>query len=306
MGSRLRQKNMKVILSKKGFDSSYGQQSSIILPQKYGYKMISFPIPETNSNNAGVPSENINYIFKDEKPFNLKDLFNQLDITNKIKFQEKSKTRIFTENKFHLDPEVFITSEIRKKQNYAAFGQSGPAAGALLDKSDPLEKDDVFLFFGTFQRTFINNGKITYDDLMNPIHALWGYMIVDDIIHINKDMTNIDNKYIQKYPDIENHLHFINRANEGDNNIIICGKRFGTFSYDEKYRLTKPDYQKTCWSISDAFKKANMKYLITEKKDRIILDPKRILANGIGQEFVTSNFDEEEMKKWLKGLGVPL
>ena len=123
----------------------------------------------------------------------------------------------------------------------------------------------------------------------------YDYMIVDDIVHVK----NIDES-LNKYPDIKSHLHYQNKGFEKGENIIICGSRFGTFNYEDKYRLTKLGYSKTIWELPDFFKGANISYCNT------VTDPSRFKSAEIGQEFVVTNFDEVKMKNWLNTLGIGL
>ena len=287
---------MKVIFSRKGFDSSYGGFPSIILPKEMESKMISFPIPETNTEilengekAKGLKAEEINFILK-QKKISLKELFEQLGIAEKINIPSTSARKGLNNTVFHFDPELQTVENMR---SYAAFGQSDKASSHLL--SHGLQAGDVFLFFGSFKKTFLENNRITYDSAMYDIHAIWGYMIVDDIVHVK----NIDES-LNKYPDIKSHLHYQNKGFEKGENIIICGSRFGTFNYEDKYRLTKLGYSKTIWELPDFFKGANISYCNT------VTDPSRFKSAEIGQEFVVTNFDEVKMKNWLNTLGIVL
>lgn len=293
MGIRLGgDKNMKVIFSRKGFDSSYGGFPSIILPEEMDSKMISFPIPETNPKSEGKKAEEIRFLLK-QRVMSLKDIFDELEISDKIKMPSDSAQKgLQNINKFHFDPEIQTVENMR---SYAAFGQSGSASSHLLNNG--LQPGDVFLFFGTFKKTILENNKITYDSGMYEIHTIWGYMIVDDIIHVNK-IEDV----VKKYTGIKTHLHFINKENEekNGNNIIICGKNFGTFDYEDKYRLTKLGYSKTIWELPDFFRGADISYC------NKVENPSRFKSAEIGQEFVVTNFDELKMKNWLIDLGVKL
>ena len=81
-------------------------------------------------------------------------------------------------------------------------------------------------------------------------------MIVDDVIHVE----NSPEALLAKYPGIKTHLHFVNKDNEDGDNIIICGKQFGTFRYDDKYHLTRLGYKKSFWELSVCFAGAQVSY----------------------------------------------
>lgn len=316
---------MKVIFSRKGFDSSYGGFPSIILPKEMGRKMISFPIPEkgvkedgtyydketkkkykqTDQKIKGMDAEDIKFVIDDKTELTLAEIFTQLQFKeNKIKVA--GKKQLFNETIFHYDPAIQTINdtngnETRGLHGYAAFGQSKAAAGHLLNKG--IKEGDIFLFFGTFKYTELREEKITYKR-EKEFHALWGYMVVDDVISVDNEKGEKQfEKYKNKYPDLKDHPHFMNRNNKyekSDKNIIICGKNFGTFNFKKNiHKLTRDGKSKSFWKLPSCFKDASVSYC-TEKVE----DPKRFQSASIGQEFVVTNFDEKEMKWWLVSLGV--
>ena len=318
---------MKVIFSRKGFDSSYGGCSSIILPKEMGSKMISFPIPETHSKRGGIKADNIIYVDLYNK--SLKDILS--DLNKEIK------------DKYHVDPEIqnmqIKDTDGSLKQSfanrkYAALGQSGAAAGHLLNQK--IKKGDLFLFFSTYQETRLDEDKkIHYAEDKKKFHSIWGYMIVDDVFLINPKNNYItkiyyDDKNNRKedkpklidsftdYPGLKSHLHFKNRKGYEKNikNIIICSTTFGTFNYTEELRLTRKDPNTnevsnnlTDWKITNfwnnnlqnkitmTYNDKNIKKELSKAKGHLHLE---IKAASIGQEFVIDNYDIAIMKKWLK------
>lgn len=276
---------MKVIFSRKGFDDTYGCKPSIILPQDRGYDFISFPIPEIGKDKIGFKSSDLIFDIKGDKN-SLSDLFSQLNISNVInKYSDK----------FHYDP--CIQKKIKGQLDYGAFGQSDIATRVLLNDKNKIEVGDLFLFFGTFQFTHLEENKLKYDKYTYPFHAIWGYLYVDDIIHISPEDDEISQDILDKYPSLDKHLHFINRKEEGKDNIIICGKRFGTFKYDEKYVLTKPGYKKSYWKLPDCFKNSYMKYY------GFIDKPSDLKTAAKGQEFVVTDIkDVSGLNTWINSL----
>ncbi len=316
---------MKVIFSRKGFDSSYGGFPSIILPKEMDYKMISFPIPETNPKCEVIEANNLFYTLGNGRKLSLEEIFKQLKIIDNINIPEFSQNRkvIVPRRKgmewdynsekhrtvFHYDPQV-----PKIGYDYAAFGQSGAAATHLLSKE--ISCGDVFLFFGTFLKTFLNDDNdISYDSRMHEIQAIWGYMIIDDVFHIkpdandilikkgdNYDKLNDNEEPLSRYKKLKEHPHYVNKdrkyTEKGDN-IIICGKRFGTFNFKPQYQLTKIGYKKSYWELPAFLKGTNISYCGKVK------DPFCFKSADIGQEFVAEDFDEKEMTKWLvDALGV--
>ncbi|MBR5916195.1 MAG: hypothetical protein IKZ57_07095 [Spirochaetia bacterium] len=315
---------MKVILSRKGFDSSYGGFPSIILPKEMGRKMISFPIPEkgerekdekgkyTNKTKIGIEgigAENIKFVLDDKSELTLAEIFSQLHFKeDKIKIAGEKQS--FKNTIFHYDPAIQTIydtdgNETRGLHGYAAFGQSKAAAGHLLNKG--IKEGDIFLFFGTFKNTELREEKITYKR-EKEFHALWGYMVVDDVISVD----NVDNeegkkqfeKYKNKYPGLKDHPHFMNRNNKyekSDKNIIICGKNFGTFNFKKNiHKLTRDGKSKSYWDIPESLD-CLIGHEITYHKDKITT--KHFKSASIGQEFVVKhNFNENEIKDLLNRL----
>ena len=355
---------MKIIFSRKGFDSSYGGYPSIILPKEMGSKMISFPIPEAgtrekdkatgkykNITSAGIKgkgAEDIKFMLEDGSICSLEKILNEILIDKLNKSKDKKiikkpdkKTKI-EETIFHYDPAIQETYDENRKNikghhGYAAFGQSGAAAGHLLNQK--ICRDDVFLFFGTFRPTEIKKDgdkEIISYTKDKEFHALWGYMIVDDIFLIDAKNSstlkkvedynkkgepitseyNIDNK---DYPNLRLHPHFsnkeeykvINKEQETKyiTNLIICSKngRFGTFSYTGKQKLTREakeeakDMSKRHWKLDQCFKDTKFSYCGSVKEEG---NEFYLASASIGQEFVV-NVDEKKEKEivdWLKAI----
>ena len=287
---------MKVILSRKGFDSSWGGFPSIILP---GGQMISFPIP-VKKPEIGIGAKDIHYI--DEG----KTLANYLEDL-KIPLQEDG---------YHVDPEVQNIKIDNQKsfieRGYGTLGQCSAAASHLANNGiyagEISEKDPaIFLFFGWFCKTEIENNTIKYigNPLVDGFHAIWGYLIAVEAIEI------LD---ISKHPELKEHLHYRNKNHKeykkGDKNIIFIGK-FGTFNYSDNLRLTyfdddKKNHKKrrTKWAIPSFINEMtynnNRIRKGKTKENKLIID-----AASRGQEFVITKADEEKMKKWLEKIGIP-
>jgi len=287
-------KNMRIILSRKGFDSSYGSHPSIILPDN---KMISFPIPVTQPE-IGIAAEDILYV---ELGKTLDELLHELNIKNHYAY--------------HVDPEIQNIKIADKvsffDRGYGTLGQSGAAASHLANNhisSIEISKNEpaVFIFFGLFSKTKRENGKLKYDG--KPFHAIFGYVIADEAVKVSTISDTV-------HPELKSHLHYINQfeANKKkdeyikhDRNIIFKGKQFGTFKYSEDLRLTVNDSDRTTrWGTPDFIK--SMTYNKKRIDDGVRSNNKIFFdAASRGQEFIITEFETEKMKRWLKNLGVKL
>ena len=146
---------MKIILSRKGFDSSAGGVASPIINNK----LLSLPIPENN----GIEYEQLEY---GEKTYTqiLKDLNPKGD------YQYA-----------HLDPDLCNSIRKTKVEGWLpAFGQCGTAQSIL--QSCEVEKGDIFLFFGWFRQTEEIEGKLRYIKGASDLHKIFAYMQIGEII----------------------------------------------------------------------------------------------------------------------------
>ena len=142
---------MKVILSRKGFDSGYGGYPSPILTNG---QMISLPIP--------YKEDNIRY--SDVKADGLKTCYDLMkDLNQTIKSANKWPD-IDKDTRCHLDPDIYKKSIDRETNWKPCFGQTGGPQGHL--RNQGIAIDDLFLYFGWFRKTVYNyDSKIVFDDL---------------------------------------------------------------------------------------------------------------------------------------------
>ena len=119
---------MRIILSRKGFDSSSGGRPSPILADG---RMVSLPIPDEQSP--------IRYMDIRWKEYNLGDLVS--DLTN---------GRVPASSSAHLDPDINCESLSRHAEWRPIFGQIGAAQGHL--RKNNVQPGDIFLFFGLYQK----------------------------------------------------------------------------------------------------------------------------------------------------------
>ena len=117
---------MKVILSRKGFDSSCGGQASPILPDG---TLLSMPIPSGD---------------KQKYSELLWDGLSYLDIICQL----KSKTKLNESSHCHLDPDLRDNTILREKGWKPAFGQTGSSLTELRDngvKEKDLDKRSIIM-----------------------------------------------------------------------------------------------------------------------------------------------------------------
>ncbi len=266
---------MKIILSRKGFDSSYGGCPSPVLPDG---TMISMPIP--SSDDSGLSFRDIKFG---------KDTY--LDIWDKLYPKHKNDSLYC-----HLDPD--IRADIRAKpvkKWVSAFGQTGTAQRHLHKKDVAI--GDLFLFFGWFRETddsyhyLSDSGK----------HMIYGYLQIGNIIQGG----DIKNNY--KW-----HPHA--KGNYGNSNTLyIASKKLtingqdtnlpgsGVLKYKENLVLTKDNCSRSKWKIKSEW---NIESFF--ENNTISYHSKNSIKDGYfqsacrGQEFVIS--ETEKVTNWAKDL----
>lgn len=277
---------MKIVLSRKGFDSSIqgGGSANIV----YNNKCYPIPIPEVGTD--------IRY----------SDL--KFEDTNYLKVMRDLNINQFTE--CHLDP--FLSRKITPfhpitKNWEKSLGQCDISQNIL--KENNIKKGDIFLFFGWFNFVKKENGKFKYSQYKKEyhkegFHLIYGYLEVDkDPVYIN------ENKSIPEW--IKTHPHFIHRDYYGGKNAIYTSsKKFshdqnkpgaGLFLFNEDLILTEKGKTRTNWILPDLFHPDNfteIKYLPTKNWKKRKNGKTRIKASSRGQEFVIVKDQNDNIKNW--------
>ena len=271
---------MKIILSRKGFDSSSGGYPSPITDGK----MLSLPIPrvEDKLRYSEIHAPN-------GKSY--AEIMMELGADNRI-----------TGKGAHLDPDLVAGWR-------PAFGHTqGKQATSHLENQD-VKAGDLFLFFGWFQQTKQVNGLLCYQHDISGFddgfHAIFGYLEIDEKIYVNED-TELP-RWLCDHP------HAIPCRRRGRGSVIYIAKQElsfdpsfpggGAFQFDEKKILTKKGHSRTCWNLNrDIFQQATISYHSEEswKDDGCFKSADR------GQEFVIakkdSSYADSGVIQWASNL----
>lgn len=251
---------MKVILSRKGFDSATGGRPSPVLPDG---TLLSLPIPyASNETFADISHKDRSYAA----------IMSDLGIANAKK------------TSCHVDPDLYSSAKTRAKGWRGAFGQSGAALGHL-QKYD-VGVDDLFLFFGWFRPTETRDQKLRY--LPKPdLHVIYGYLQIGQII----DVASGDKgpRWLQDHP----HLHW--PEDRRLNTIYLASEKlsfaprqpgFGVFNFAPDLVLTKEGHPRGRWHFSrERFANATLTYHPMPWKEEYFQSSSR------GQEFITGDAD---------------
>jgi len=195
---------MKIIFSRKGFDSASGGKPSPILPDG---RMVSLPIPDKDSP--------IRYGDIRWQEYNLGSLVSDL-----------TAGRIPASHFAHLDPDINRESLPRSSEWLPILGQTGAAQGHL--RKNGVQAGDIFLFFGLFRSVMATAGKLSWDTRSPLRHLLWGWLQIDEVLKV--DGCNLPRYAWAKY-----HPHF--HRNSDPNNTVYIARRYLTLPGVEEGRL---------------------------------------------------------------------
>lgn len=284
---------MKVILSRKGFDSAAGgYPSPLFIEEKYN---ASLPIPEDNDMNkidTGITYSDL--IFNEHQTY--ADIMNDLGITG------------FDNRYVHLDPDLnYGTLKNRSTGWRGIFGQCSAAQSHLFNQK--VEEGDLFLFFGWFRDVKKINNKYTFINKTDK-QIIWGYLQVGEKQSISEN---------EKYEDWKlTHPHYYYRQRNKNTAYISREKLsfdsslpgFGWLKYNKSLVLTcEGQENRSLWKLPYFFHpKYNTKMTyhkkLTNKKGHPIwqlYDDYCLLQTvGRGQEFVITG--NAEVEEWAKDL----
>lgn len=184
---------MKIILSRKGFDSSAGGKPSPILPDG---RLISLPIPDSQST--------IRYRDIQWPEGHLGTWVSTL-----------TGNRVRSTHKAHLDPDLIASSLPREPGWQPLFGQMGSAQGHL--RRCGIAVGDLFLFFGLFQPVIRNGRRWQWQPGAPRRHVLWGWMQIGEIRRVDQ-CSSSDYSWAQYHP------HFRYAANNSNTLYIAAEK----------------------------------------------------------------------------------
>lgn len=292
-GKHRQELSLKIILSRKGFDSSNGGMPSPIFPDG---KIVSLPILASKS------------------PTRLNDLnFNGYDIAEIV--SEISRGRIKSQQYIHLDPDLDPQILPHRPQDWrGAFGQAGAAQKHLTNNC--IGQGDLFIYFGWFKEIERHNGVWRFTPSSRDLHVIYGWLLVEDMI----SLFGKENNVLNQYPWLGRHPHLF--GNKDKQNTIYLGSRTlpselsskitpgaGIFNNIRDMQILTDPSQKnrSCWKLPACFYPCSSKPSLSyhENIDRWkIVDKTWITLNSVGrgQEFVLNTKQYSGIKGWLRKL----
>jgi len=285
---------MKIIFSRKGFDSSYGRVPSPIFDDGSFY---SLPIPLAQ----GVPLNG-----HQGRGCTLPQVVSDL-----------TRGRVTRQSQVHIDPDLDPEALNRLPGWRPAFGQVDAAQGHL--RKQRVSEGDLFLFFGWFRAVRQLNGRWTYVNNASDLHVLFGWLQIGSIVNFDQSGALVQKAYpwLQSHPHVQHARTFVNRQNT----IYIANDRLqlpglkrplqggGLFpKWNESLQLTASGRSRSIWKVPTWMDPAGRSSCLTyhaNKQRWMKNDPGSGLllqTVGKGQEFVLSADDFPEAVPWAARL----
>jgi hypothetical protein len=276
---------MKIIFSRKGFDSQYGRVPSPILEDG---TLLPLPIPSRYGRPLG-------------------DLQTAVGPLHKV-VSDLTGGEIGPASSVHLDPDLQSACVSRQPGWRPSLGQVASAQGHLAKQG--VGPGDVFLFFGWFRRAESHHGRWRFVPGAPDLHSLFGWLQVEEVI----DPGRAD--CAERYPWLEDHPHVAFAPTIGKGNTIYLGARTlydgrapgaGLFSrWDERLQLTAAGHSRSIWRVPAWMDPAKSQVKLTyhtdpsrwTRKD----DAMHLRTVGKGQEFVMDVDSSTAAREWLASL----
>lgn len=217
---------MKVIFSRKGFDSTAGGCPS---PLVDGCP-VSFPIP------TKMPSA-VRY-------GDLNGPYGELvgDLT---------KGRRSAQDWCHLDPDISAKALSRLPGWRGALGQTSAAQGHL--RKQDIQVGDLFIFWGLF-RPVEKVGSWQFTGA--PEHRIWGWLQIGEIIHLGPDGSDAleGRPWLRDHPHVRPGWGASNTLYVASDETLLGGCRLdgaGSGVLQKGHRLTAPNCKPSTWGVPD-------------------------------------------------------
>lgn len=276
---------MKLILSRKAFDSGAGKVANPILGDG---SMIPLPIPDKQSpiryDEIHVAGQNLGTVAS-----------------------ELTRGRTRPDHFAHLDPDLVECAYPRLPGWRPLFGQVDAAQSVLAREG--VGPGDVFLFFGWFRRVTRIAGRLQFVQGAPDLHVIWGWMQIDEVIPVN----GAHPEWMTYHPHMvegsrgANNTLYVARENLTLDGVALDLPGAGTFShYDDRLRLTKPGASRSTWALPKWFapdgSRPPLGYHADTARWTVNSDGVELRSAARGQEFVLDTASYPEAVPWVGDL----
>lgn len=223
---------MRVVLSRKGNDSSAGRFPSPILPDG---TLVSVPIPEP------VPGTGLTYeqvVAPDGRK-----LLDLLDVETRgwpRRWRQPVEGLLRQPGReAHLDPDLDPKNRKRDAGFAATLGQNGAAQAHL--RNEGVGPGDLFLFYGWFAAAPSAGDLFGRDP--DGCHVVWGWLQVNEVV---------DATVVRARPALAGHPHVVQPLRSGHNVLYVAGSgpdSAGLLRWSPARRLSSPGGPRSRWAL---------------------------------------------------------
>lgn len=278
---------MRIILSRKGFDSGIGGVASPIFPSG---ELHTLPIPESAPDHRSKRYQDIQ----------------SGNHSLGVIVRDLSKGKVQPEAFAHLDPDLDAGSVPRFANWRPIFGQAGAAERHLQNQG--VEEGDVFVFYGWFRQVEWLLGKYRYVRAAPDLHVIFGWLQVGQRLSVDclseipvwardhphckaRKYSRLDSIYLSA-----SHLHLPGTE--------IRKPGAGMFrQFTPELCLTAPNQSRSIWQLPAWFyprtPSSSLSYHSNLSRWKRIGDTVLLRSVGRGQEFVLDCQMYPEAVQWL-------
>ena len=277
---------MKLILSRKGFDSAHGGCPSPILDGR----LCPLPIPD-----AGSPTS-----------YGKIRSFNGLPIAQIV--EDLTRGRVGRDDGAHLDPDLRRDALARAARWRPIFGQAGAAQSHLARHQ---EKYLLFLFYGCFRQAERVGGRFRFVSGAPKLHVIYGWLQVGRVIRAT-DGAAAEIPWAAGHPHLaaperykNNTLYF---ASDRLSSVGIDARGSGTFErLVPELILSQTDPYVGCsmWRLPRWFApngRPALSYHSKQTRWTEFADSVRLQSAYPGQEFVLDVAEYPEARAWIRSI----
>lgn len=276
---------MKLILSRKGFDSANGGCPSPILDGQ----LCSLPIPD-----AGAPTR-----YAEISSFNGSSIVRIVE--------DLTRGRVQQSDGAHLDPDLRRDAIPRSAGWRSIFGQAAAAQSHLARQE--VGRGNLFLFFGCFRQAEKVGGGFRFVRDAPKLHVIFGWLQVASVSRATSELA-IEIPWAEGHPHLaaperykNNTLYF---ASDRLSSIGLKTRGAGTFDrIRPELILTKTDSNCSVWQLPRWFHPNGRPALSYHSKPTRWTDcddSMRLQSVGRGQEFVLDVDEYPEARGWLRSI----
>lgn len=288
---------MKVVFSRKGFDSGTGGCPSPVFPDQ---RMVSLPIP------GGAVSS-------------YHEIQSPVGCLGPL-VQELTGQQFSGNEPAHLDPDLWEGSFSRRPGWLPSLGQVGAAQSHL--EAQGVGPGDLFLFFGWFRSVEEKeDGRWGFLPGRKDIHAMFGYLQIGEVVRLgpNPDTEAVlaERPWLQGHPHVQGERQPNNTLYIASPTLVLNGQDTGLPGggafprLHEELVLTAPGKSKSLWRVPSWLEEMPLSYHGDRSRWRKDDAGHLLQTVAKGQEFVFDAGNNPHVSAWIdqlvrQGLGVGL